>query len=79
MNKLPVLQDIITWHRPAEKHPQPDLIVVATISGKAEGIKFDHTLATLMWSEDCGWYSLDWDYEYLIVHAWCDLEPFKGE
>lgn len=78
MSKFEIRQDIITWYSPAEKHPEPDTIVVATISGKGPGIQCDHTLAILMWSEENGWYSLDWDYDYLIVHAWCDLEVFKG-
>lgn len=71
-------QVIVTWHTPDEKVPDPDVMVVATISGKTNSIEFDHTLAVLMWSKEIGWYSLDWDYEYLIVHAWCDLDPYKG-
>lgn len=70
-------QVIVTWYTPEEKTPEMDMIVVATITGKAKGILFNHSFALLIWTER-GWLSLDWDLEELTVHAWCDLEIYGG-
>lgn len=72
-------QVIVTWVTPDKKHPEEDVGVIATISGKAGNAKFDHAIIILFWSDDEGWYSTEYDFEYLIVFAWCDLEPYKGE
>ena len=70
-------QVIVTWYSPEEKTPEEDVIVVATITGKAKGIRFNHSFALLIWTEE-GWLSLDWDFEELTVHAWADLEIYGG-
>lgn len=70
-------QVIVTWYTPDEKVPEEDMIVVATITGKAKSIQFNHSFALLIWSGE-GWYSLDWDFEELTVHAWCDLKLYGG-
>lgn len=71
-------QVIVTWFTPDEKLPEDDMGVLATISGKAGNTVFEHTVVILYYSEDEGWYSTDHDFDLLIVHAWCDLEPYKG-
>ena len=77
-------QVIVDWYVPVEKRPEEDTAVVATISGRTvasdrgEVLHFDHAIAILFWSADTGWYSTEYDFELLIVHAWCDIEPYKG-
>lgn len=71
-------QVIVTWYTPDEKLPEDDISVIATISGRAGSTRFDHAMVNLYYSKDEGWYSTDYDFDYLIVHAWCDLEPYKG-
>ena len=69
-------QVIVSWFTPEERTPDPDIIVQATISGSAKSIRFKRTIVPLLYSENEGWYSLDYDFEELTVHAWCDLEPY---
>ena len=73
-------QVIVQWYTPAEKLPPEGDIVVATISGQAGCIHYDHTFALVEYYKDDGWYMTDKDDEMdeLTVHAWCDLEPYKG-
>ena len=72
-------QVIVQWYTPKEKKPTEDEFVVCTISGRAKGnCEFEHALQLLAYSKDEGWYSMDYDFELLIVHAWCDLESYKG-
>lgn len=70
-------QVIVTWFTPAEKHPEDDIGVIATISGKAGNTHFHHAMVTLYYCKKEGWYSTDFSFDYLIVHAWCDLEPYE--
>lgn len=71
-------QIIVTWFTPSEKLPEEDIGVIATISGEAGNITFDHAIVNLYWCENEGWYSTDFSFSELIVHAWCDLEPYSG-
>ena len=77
-------QVIVSWYVPVEKHPEEDAAVVATISGRTtpsergEVKHFDHAIVILFWDFEMGWYSMEYDFELLIVHAWCDIEPYKG-
>ena len=73
-------QVIVQWYTPDKKPPPERDIVVATISGQAGCIRYDHTLALVEYYKDDGWYMTDKDDEMdeLTVHAWCDLEPYKG-
>lgn len=77
-------QVIVDWNIPIKKHPEEDTAVVATISGrtapsdKGEVLYFDHAISILFWNSEDGYYSMDYDFDLLIVHAWCDLEPYKG-
>lgn len=77
-------QVIVEWYVPVEKHPQEDMAVVATISGRTTSSErgevkhFDHAIVILFWDFEMGWYSMEYDFELLIVHAWCGIEPYKG-
>lgn len=77
-------QVIVNWYRPDEKLPPEGEIVVATISGKTRNITFDHALVLAEWFDDGEGWAID-DYDFglkgssLTVHAWADLEPYKGE
>lgn len=71
-------QVIATWITPEEGLPEKDIVVVATVSGKAGGNIFDHALVLLSWFKDEGWYSDEYDFTELTVHAWCDLEAYGG-
>lgn len=73
-------QVIVQWYTPDEKLPNEGDIVVATISGQAGCIYYDHALALVEYYKEDGWYMTDKDDEMdeLTVHAWCDLEPYKG-
>ena len=67
---------IVTWYTPEEKLPDLDVSVIATVSGKADNITFDHALTILFWcGEGEGWYSAEYDFKELEVHYWCDLAP----
>lgn len=72
-------QVITTWYRPEEKVPADDLAVVATISGKAGNVTFNHAIVILYYAEGEGWGSTEYDFDELTVHAWADLEPYKGD
>lgn len=74
-------QVIVTWYTPEEKMPEEGVFVVATVSGKGPHITYDHTLMVAEWYDDGeGWEfeSLDCDTDpaSVVVHAWCDLEPY---
>ena len=71
-------QVIATWITPEEGLPEEGIDVVATVSGKAEGVTFDHALVVLYWCKDEGWYSDEYNFTELTVHAWCDLEAYGG-
>lgn len=72
-------QVIVTWHTPEERLPQDDVGVIATISGEAHNIRFNHAMVNLYYCEEEGWYSTDYDFSELTVHAWCDLKPYGGD
>ena len=77
-------QVIVTVYTPEEKIPPDGLFVIATISGCDGRYKnFDHCLAIAEYYADEGWFveGIDTDVPgaWLKVHAWCDLEPYKGE
>ena len=71
-------QVIVTWNKPKEQLPPIDHAVVATVSGYAKNIVFDHAMVMLQY-DTCGWVSDEYDFMELEVHAWADLEPYKGE
>ena len=71
-------QVIVTWFKPEEKLPEENVMVVATVSGEAEGVDFDHAIVMMYYDPDEGWYSVDWKFKSVTVHAWCDLEPYGG-
>lgn len=72
-------QVIVTWYDPADKLPEEDLIVIATVSGSAQGIRLERTLIPICYGGSKeGWYSLDIELDDITVHGWCDLEPYKG-
>lgn len=71
-------QVIATWYTPEKKLPEEDIAVVATVSGDAGNCGFEHAVIIMYYCKDEGWYSLDIDFKWVTVHAWCDLEPYKG-
>lgn len=75
-------QVIVTWYTPEEKLPEQNKFYICTISARSKSLRFDHVLMNLAWDEDDGWYSMEYYFEELTVHAWCDLEPYgrrRGE
>lgn len=72
-------QVIVTWYTPEEKLPAEDEGVIATVSGDVNGmVFFERAVITARWSKAEGWYCDEYDFTHLTVHAWCDLEPYKG-
>lgn len=72
-------QVIVTWYDPADKLPEEDMIVIATVSGSAAGLKFERTPLPICYGgSKGGWYSLYIQLDDVTVHGWCDLEPYKG-
>ena len=70
---------IVTWYTPEQKLPAEDEGVIATVSGDVKGVVFfEHAVITARWSKAEGWYSDEYNFTHLTVHAWCDLEPYKG-
>ena len=66
---------IVTWHIPKEILPPRHETVVATISGYARGVGYDHAFALLDWT-GTEWDPVDIHLDEFTVHAWCDLEPY---
>ena len=72
-------QVITTWYAPKEKLPPEEWdTVICTISGRAGSVMFDHAIEMMAFDQDSGWWSYDYEFDELTVHAWCDLEPYKG-
>lgn len=73
-------QVITTWTEPP-KMPPEYLIVVVTVSLKAEHTRYEHTLSVADWADD-GWFFhdpfLQAHRSLVTVHAWADLEPYAG-
>ena len=74
-------QVIVCWYTPDEKMPADDERVVVSISGRKGNYIYDHALAIgsfypdgLGWEIE-GWFTEDKDSD-IIVHAWCDLNPY---
>lgn len=66
----------MTWYKPGEKIPPKGKILTVTISGKT----CDHVLASGVWyGEEVGWILTASELKEFTIHAWCDLEPYKGE
>lgn len=76
-------QVIVTWYTPEEKLPDDDDFVVTSISGKTGNMTYDHALVVASYWYGEGWLFDGMDPEEsdanITVHAWCDLEPYKGE
>ena len=75
-----IRQGIHTWYTPEEKIPPEGIYVVVTFSGHKGNTTYDHALAIADWIDDGEGWMLDGfngldDY---TIHAWCDLEPYKG-
>ena len=79
-------QTIVTWYRPEEKMPEEHYFVVATISMKTEQVTYDHAFVIANWADDDEGYN-GWIFDdqlanryadKVTIHAWCDLEPYKG-
>jgi len=68
------------WYTPEEKMPEEGFTVVATVSGTAGCVTFEHALVTAEWFNDgLGW-SVDGivsDSQDITVHAWCDIDPYR--
>ena len=75
-------QVIATWYKPEEKLPPEEWdTVLLTVSGEGENVKYDHAFALGGYDPDIGWYLDGFEEKALkdfTVHAWCDLEPYKG-
>lgn len=63
----------IKWYTPEERLPPEDVSLVALIDGKAGNKIFDHAMVILEWSNDDGWWSMEYDFDEFRVIAWCDL------
>ena len=77
------LQTIVTWEDPAKRKPEPCVFVPVTVSAKLGRITYDHALAIADWCDDeDGWcfenQLLERHADQVVVHAWADLEPYKG-
>lgn len=73
-------QVIVTWYTPEEKLPAEGNFVVVSYSGRYGNVRCDHTFGIAEWFNDgLGWLieGLPDDAE-ITVHAWADLEPYKG-
>lgn len=78
MKGLVQKQVIVQWYTPEERVPQNDFAVLATVSGKAKGVEFKHVLMIMIYDTEEGWFSMEYEFDELTVHAWCDLRPYGG-
>ena len=77
--KLVENQVIVQWHRSSQE-PKEGEIVVATVSYNVGSCHCDHVLEEVWWWKEIGYELADGDdVDNLVVHAWCDLEPYGGE
>lgn len=77
-------QVIVTWHRPEEKLPPEGVYVYVTFSGRRNHANYDHAPGVAAyWAEDNEWdletFSGISPMQDLKVHAWADLDVYKGE
>lgn len=74
-------QVIVSWYRPCEKLPPEEWDeVLCTISGRGKNVIYDHVIVLMGYDKSIGWFCpIDNGLEDFVVHAWCDLEPYKGE
>ena len=80
MRKAALLEQVIVqWHRPSQE-PKEGEIVVATVSYDVGSCHCDHVLDEVWYWKDIGYELSDGsEVDNLVVHAWCDLEPYGGE
>lgn len=78
MKGLVQKQVIVQWYTPEERVPQNDFAVLATVSGKANGVEFKHALMIMIYDTEEGWFSMEYEFDELTVHAWCDIDPYEG-
>ncbi len=83
MSMLVEKQVIVNWSRPSEKLPEDGYFVVATVSGTVRNVTYDHAMMIATYYEGEGWCFEELDtkeeMDGMIVHAWCDLEPYGGD
>lgn len=79
MGKQIERQVIATWYTPEEKLPPDDYTVLLTVSGRRGNTLYDRALMIGgFWSGE-GWYTeTDTELDELVVHAWCDIDPYEG-
>ena len=78
MKGLVQKQVIVQWYTPEERVPQNDFAVLATVSGKAKGVEFKQALMIMIYDTEEGWFSMEYEFDELTVHAWCDIDPYEG-
>lgn len=82
MGKLVERQVIVSWYRPEEKLPPEEWdTILLTVSGTGKRVKYDHALTLGGYDPKVGWYLNGWEDELLdnfTVHAWADIDPYKG-
>lgn len=72
-------QVIVNWMEPWEDTPPVGQTVLATVTGTGPGILCDHALINVKWNgENSGWEMEEVPLDEFIVHAWCDIEPYRG-
>ena len=76
-------QVIVNWYTPEEKMSEEHYFVVACISFKMDNITYDHGLVIANWADDDDGWLFDDPIanrykDKVIIHAWADLEPYKG-
>lgn len=73
---------IVNWYEPDEKLPEEGVFTIVTFSGKAGSIRYEKTFGIAEWFNDgLGWtiHDIPEDAQDIVVHAWCDLEPYGGD
>lgn len=72
-------QVITTWTTPEQELPPEDYLVVVTFSGRDRNCHYDHTLGIGSYWDGDGWIITGLsDKAEFTVHAWADLDPYKG-
>lgn len=82
MGKLVERQVIASWYKPEEKLPPEDWdMMLLTISGHGKHVQYDHALVIGGYDPENGWFLEGPDEDKLTeftVHAWSDIEPYRG-
>lgn len=75
-------QQFVTWYTPEEKLPDEGHYTLVTFSGSVgKSIWYEHAFGVAAyWPDEELWEieTPNYHVDDLVIHAWCDIEPYQG-